>query len=311
MDRRSALRLLGSTSLSALAVTQAPAAFAAAGPLYKDARAPIPARVADLLKRMTLPEKIAQMRGTWAGKAGMLSGLAFDPAKAKVNFPDGIGALGRPIGQARPARHRPGGRRRPREMAHPGADRGVHQRAPALGAERHAARHPGAGPRGIAPRLHGHRCDLVPAGDRDGGHLRSRPCAPRPHPDRRRNARPRGVLHPQPGGRHRARPALGPDRGDLRRGSIPGGRNGRGDGRGAARSRQVRQARPRPYLRHAQAHDRARPAAERHQRRPRRQRSPRSAREFLQAFQRDRAPDLDRCGHAELQRDRRHPEPFQ
>ena len=96
MDRRAAIRLCGGASLSALAVTFVPAAFAAAGPLYKDARAPIPARVADLMARMTLAEKIAQMRGTWAGKAGMLSGLAFDPAKASASFPDGIGALGRP-----------------------------------------------------------------------------------------------------------------------------------------------------------------------------------------------------------------------
>lgn len=96
MDRRAALRLCGGASLSALAVTFAPAAFAQARPLYKDARAPIPARVADLMKRMTLGEKIAQMRGTWAGKSGMLTGLEFDPAKAKLNFPDGIGALGRP-----------------------------------------------------------------------------------------------------------------------------------------------------------------------------------------------------------------------
>ncbi|MXO60172.1 beta-glucosidase [Altererythrobacter salegens] len=65
-------------------------------PLYKNAKAPIPARVADLLARMTLAEKIAQIRGVWAGKDGMLSGLFFDPAKASVNFPDGIGALGRP-----------------------------------------------------------------------------------------------------------------------------------------------------------------------------------------------------------------------
>ena len=94
--RRSMLKLLAAGSATALAIHQAPAAFAAAGPLYKDARAPIPARVADLMRRMTLAEKIAQMRGTWAGKAGMLTGLEFDAAKAKVGFPDGIGALGRP-----------------------------------------------------------------------------------------------------------------------------------------------------------------------------------------------------------------------
>ena len=96
MDRRAALKLTGGASLSALAATFAPAAFAAAGPLYKDARAPIPARVADLLKRMTLAEKVAQMRAVWSGKGDMLSGLAFDAAKASRNFPDGIGALARP-----------------------------------------------------------------------------------------------------------------------------------------------------------------------------------------------------------------------
>jgi beta-glucosidase len=97
VNRRGALKLLTGGSAAALAVAQAPFAFAkASAPLYKDAKAPIPARVADLLARMTLAEKIAQMRGVWAGKGGMLSGLDFDPVKAKANFPDGIGALGRP-----------------------------------------------------------------------------------------------------------------------------------------------------------------------------------------------------------------------
>lgn len=41
--------------------TGAPAAPQAAGPLYLDATAPVEARVADLLSRMTLEEKIAQM----------------------------------------------------------------------------------------------------------------------------------------------------------------------------------------------------------------------------------------------------------
>ncbi len=97
MNRRGALRLLAGGSIAALAVAQAPLAFAKAGaPLYKDARAPVQARVADLLARMTLAEKVAQLRGVWAGKGAMLSGLDFDPAKASANFPDGIGALGRP-----------------------------------------------------------------------------------------------------------------------------------------------------------------------------------------------------------------------
>jgi beta-glucosidase len=95
--RRSALKLFAGGSVAALAVAQAPLAFARERPpLYKDARAPIPARVADLMARMTLAEKVAQMRGVWAGKGGMLSGLDFDPVKASKTFPDGIGALGRP-----------------------------------------------------------------------------------------------------------------------------------------------------------------------------------------------------------------------
>ncbi len=96
MDRRHALKLLAGGSASALAFAQAPAAFAAAGPLYRDARAPIPSRVADLLARMTLPEKIAQLRAAWAQKADMIAGLAFDPAKASAAFPDGIGHVTRP-----------------------------------------------------------------------------------------------------------------------------------------------------------------------------------------------------------------------
>ncbi len=97
MNRRNALRLLAGGSAGALAVAQAPLAFAKdRPPLYKDARAPIPARIADLIARMTLAEKIAQLRGVWAGKGMMLTGLDFDPAKASDNFPDGIGALGRP-----------------------------------------------------------------------------------------------------------------------------------------------------------------------------------------------------------------------
>jgi beta-glucosidase len=94
--RRGALKLLGGGSLAALAVCQAPLAFAQGVPLYKNAAAPIPARVADLMARMTLPEKIAQIRAAWARKGEMLDGLAFDPAKASAAFPDGIGHVTRP-----------------------------------------------------------------------------------------------------------------------------------------------------------------------------------------------------------------------
>ncbi|NBB26094.1 beta-glucosidase [Porphyrobacter sp. SLTP] len=83
-------------SLAVLALTAGPAVWAQGGPVYKDAAAPIPLRVADLMARMTLEEKVAQIRTAWAAKADMIDGLAFDPAKASAAFPDGIGHVTRP-----------------------------------------------------------------------------------------------------------------------------------------------------------------------------------------------------------------------
>ena len=96
LPRREMLKLAAGGSLSALAFAQAPFAFAQSGPLYKDGRAPIAARVADLLPRMTLKEKIAQLRAAWAGKGDMIDGLAFDPVRASAAYPDGIGHVTRP-----------------------------------------------------------------------------------------------------------------------------------------------------------------------------------------------------------------------
>ncbi|MFO6428881.1 glycoside hydrolase family 3 N-terminal domain-containing protein [Erythrobacter sp. W302b] len=83
-------------SLAVLALAAGPAVWAAGGAVYKDAAAPIPLRVADLMARMTLEEKVAQIRTAWAAKADMIDGLAFDPAKASAAFPDGIGHVTRP-----------------------------------------------------------------------------------------------------------------------------------------------------------------------------------------------------------------------
>jgi beta-glucosidase len=66
-------------------------------PLYKNAAAPVAARVEDLLKRMTLEEKVAQMLCVWGDKTAIFDdNLQFDEGKAKVRFPDGIGQLARP-----------------------------------------------------------------------------------------------------------------------------------------------------------------------------------------------------------------------
>ncbi|MBA4045279.1 MAG: beta-glucosidase [Erythrobacter sp.] len=97
LSRRHALRLMAGGSLAALALAAGPAAWAAQGrPVYKDAAAPIALRVADLMSRMTLEEKVAQIRTAWAAKGDMIDGLAFNPAKASAAFPDGIGHVTRP-----------------------------------------------------------------------------------------------------------------------------------------------------------------------------------------------------------------------
>lgn len=65
--------------------------------LYKDSRAPISARVADLLRRMTLEEKVGQLRAIWIGKAGYLNADGgFSPEKAAKSLANGIGQISRP-----------------------------------------------------------------------------------------------------------------------------------------------------------------------------------------------------------------------
>ncbi|MCC6492739.1 MAG: glycoside hydrolase family 3 C-terminal domain-containing protein [Pirellulales bacterium] len=68
-------------------------------PCYRNAEAPIPQRVADLLARMTLEEKAAQMICIWRHKEDMLLDQAggFDADKARRHFAhgNGIGQIGR------------------------------------------------------------------------------------------------------------------------------------------------------------------------------------------------------------------------
>ena len=63
-------------------------------PLYKDARQPVASRVEDLLARMTLEEKVAQLETIWEQKAKVQTPDGrFDPALASTNFPNGIGGF--------------------------------------------------------------------------------------------------------------------------------------------------------------------------------------------------------------------------
>ncbi|NJC34138.1 beta-glucosidase [Sphingomonas jejuensis] len=94
--RRGALRQLASVSAIAMIAPTLPASAQAGPPLYRNPNAPVPDRVADLLGRMTLEEKVAQLTALWAGKADIMDGLDFDPARASASQPHGIGHLTRP-----------------------------------------------------------------------------------------------------------------------------------------------------------------------------------------------------------------------
>lgn len=96
LDRRQTLRLLGSAS--AIAFASPALGKIVSAPLYRDRSAPVDLRVRDLLSRMTLEEKVAQMIALWATKAEVMASgrLDFDPAKASTAYPDGIGQITRP-----------------------------------------------------------------------------------------------------------------------------------------------------------------------------------------------------------------------
>ena len=66
-------------------------------PLYKDASQPVDRRVNDLLARMTLDEKVAQLETVWESKAKLQTPTGdFSPDLASRNFPNGIGGFARP-----------------------------------------------------------------------------------------------------------------------------------------------------------------------------------------------------------------------
>jgi beta-glucosidase len=82
-------------SSSAAAVRDVPRPMADAP--YWNASLPTEQRVADLLARMTLEEKIAQITALWENKVEIQdAAYNFDPAKATRTHPNGIGMISRP-----------------------------------------------------------------------------------------------------------------------------------------------------------------------------------------------------------------------
>ncbi|KQM91807.1 MULTISPECIES: glycoside hydrolase family 3 N-terminal domain-containing protein [Sphingomonas] len=93
------LRWLGSASLATLTSGLAPGLAGAAkeSPVYRDPRAPVDLRVRDLMARMTLDEKVAQLITLSTTKRQVMDdALRFDPARADTAYPNGIGQIARP-----------------------------------------------------------------------------------------------------------------------------------------------------------------------------------------------------------------------
>lgn len=90
-----AVALVGATGASGFAQPRSSSRTAA--PLYKDSSKPVDARVEDLLRRMTLEEKAAQLITLWEQKSKVQTADGhFSPELAGKAFPNGIGQFARP-----------------------------------------------------------------------------------------------------------------------------------------------------------------------------------------------------------------------
>ena len=77
---------------------------------YRDASLAVDARVADLLARMTLEEKVGQIITLWDSKAEVQdSDTKWNPAKASRKYPDGLGQIARPSDRSGPSSPRTNG----------------------------------------------------------------------------------------------------------------------------------------------------------------------------------------------------------
>jgi beta-glucosidase len=92
------------TGVAAQQTTRSEPARPLADAAYWNAALPVEQRVADLLARMTLEEKIAQITTVWTGKTEFQDAQnRFDPAKASALHPNGLGQIARPSDVSGPA----------------------------------------------------------------------------------------------------------------------------------------------------------------------------------------------------------------
>ncbi|WP_205480328.1 glycoside hydrolase family 3 N-terminal domain-containing protein [Sphingomonas arenae] len=89
-----ATTLAGATSATG---TAQPRGAAVSRAIYKDPSQPVERRIEDLLRRMTLEEKVAQLVTVWEQKGKIQTDDGtFSPEEASQNFPHGLGQIARP-----------------------------------------------------------------------------------------------------------------------------------------------------------------------------------------------------------------------
>ncbi len=202
---------------------------------------------------MTLEEKVAQIGTIWNNKDTILKpDGTFDPAKASAQLPYGIGQDRAPRRSRRHDAHRPVAATRARRPRWSTTSSIGRSSTPGSAFPSCSTKKACTAPWWWTARAFRRPSRWPALGSRSSSAASTRWTGPRARRARhRRSARA--------GGRRGARSALGPHRGDLRRGSLSRRRDGRRGDRGPAgrcRAARLRQG----GVRDAQAHDRPRPS---------------------------------------------------
>ena len=263
MKRPYALLLLAFVSLSAGAPGPAVARDASlAKAKYLDPKLPVDKRVADLLARMTLEEKIAQLHGYWFPKSGVLVDDQLRPAlgndKARALLANGLGEISRP--SENEDRKKNLGPRQMAELTNALQNYVIEQTRLGIPLLNHEE-----GLHGLqAPGATSYPQPIALAASFDPALVEEVMTAVA------KETRARGAQHTlAPVVDVMRDRALGARRGDLRRGPVPGVAHGRGGGaRPAGRAQGRRTDRQPPRDGDAEALRRPRPAGGGHQRRP-------------------------------------------